>query len=110
MREGAEFIVNITNDAWYKRTSASYQHAAMAVFRAVENRVSLVRAANTGVSSFINPYGRREKSTEIFVSEALARKVLLPPGQTFYTKYGDIFSYICLGLSAIFIIGSIFKK
>ena len=110
VREGAEFIVNITNDAWYKRTSAPYQHATMAVFRAVENRVSLVRAANTGISSIIDPYGRIKRSTEIFVSSAFACRILLPRGQTFYTKYGDIFSYFCLGLSAIFLLGSIFKK
>jgi apolipoprotein N-acyltransferase len=110
VREGAQFMVNITNDAWYKRTSAPYQHATMAVFRAVENRVSLVRAANTGVSSFIDPYGRIERNTEIFVSEALARKVLLPRHQTFYTRYGDIFSYFCLGLSTIFLLGSLVQR
>ena len=110
VKEGAEFIVNITNDAWYKRTSAPYQHAAMAVFRAVENRISLVRAANTGISSIIDPWGRVERSTEIFVSAAFAREILLPRGQTFYTRYGDVFSYLCLGLSTIFLLGGIFKR
>ncbi|TRZ49641.1 apolipoprotein N-acyltransferase, partial [bacterium] len=57
-RGGADFLVNITNDAWYKKTSAPYQHLQASVFRAVENRLPLARAANTGVSAFISPQGR----------------------------------------------------
>ena len=57
-RNGAAFLVNITNDAWYKKTSAAYQHAQASIFRAVENRVNVIRAANTGVSCFIDQKGR----------------------------------------------------
>ncbi len=58
VKRGAGFLVNITNDAWYKRTSAAYQHLVASVFRAVENRVYVVRSANTGVSAFIDPRGK----------------------------------------------------
>jgi apolipoprotein N-acyltransferase len=57
-REGAELFVNQTNDAWYDSSSAAYQHLAASVFRAVENRRTLVRAANTGVSAVVDPLGR----------------------------------------------------
>ncbi len=110
VKSGAEFIVNITNDAWYKRTSAPYQHANMTIFRAVENNVSIVRVANTGISSFINPYGKIEKSTDIFASKSLVQKVVLPRKKTFYTKYGDIFSWFCVGLSVLFMVKALIKR
>jgi apolipoprotein N-acyltransferase len=64
VREGAEFLIVITNDAWYKRSGAPYQHAACSVFRAIENRVSVVRCANTGYSCFIDSRGRIYDSVE----------------------------------------------
>jgi apolipoprotein N-acyltransferase len=81
VKKGARFLVNITNDAWYKRTPAAYQHLAASVFRAVENRVFLVRAANTGVSAFINPQGKIISSVrdgggnEIFVTGKATLKI-----------------------------------
>ncbi len=97
---GANFIVNITNDAWFGKTAGPYQHAAMATFRAVENRRPLVRAANTGVSLFIDPFGRRDVlkvgERPIFVQGTLTKEIVLPRGETFYTRYGDIFAYLCL--------------
>jgi apolipoprotein N-acyltransferase len=72
VKKGADFLVNITNDGWFKETKAPYQHLAASVFRAVENRVPLVRAANTGVSCFIDSRGRikakiTENGKDIFV-------------------------------------------
>ena len=96
---GAQFLANITNDAWYGRTAAPYQHLAMAVFRAVENRAYLVRAANTGVSAIIAPDGRIVARSEIFTEAILTGEVRLRPGQTFYTPYtrfGDVFAWIAL--------------
>ncbi len=72
---GAELLVNITNDAWYGRTSAPYQHLAMAVFRAVENRRYLVRAANTGITAVVDPRGRVVASTALFDRTVLVREV-----------------------------------
>ena len=101
VKRGALFLVNITNDAWYKQSSASYQHFAASVFRAVENRVYLVRAANTGISGFISPAGRVISRVEkdnklIFVPGFKTENISLcaHPG-TFYNRYGDCFVYFC---------------
>jgi apolipoprotein N-acyltransferase len=95
---GARFLVTVTNDAWYQRTSAPYQHFQSSVFRAVENRVWMVRSANTGVSGFIRPDGGVEglvsdaAGDKIFVPGYLTREVGLSDGRvTVYTKFGDWF-------------------
>jgi apolipoprotein N-acyltransferase len=66
-REGASLLVNITNDAWFGRSSAPYQHEAHLALRAIENRVGIVRAANTGISEYVDPLGRVHDATELFV-------------------------------------------
>ena len=82
VKKGADFLVNITNDGWFKETKAPYQHLAGSVFRAVENRVPLVRAANTGVSCFIDSRGRikakvAENGKDIFVSGTKTETIFL---------------------------------
>lgn len=111
-KNGAAILVNITNDAWYGRTSAPYQHFSMAVLRAVENRRSLIRAANTGISGFIDPVGRVTASTQLFTDAALTRNVPFLTNVTFYTRYGDLFARLCLAITlfAIFIKMLKFKK
>ncbi|MFH1487306.1 MAG: apolipoprotein N-acyltransferase [Pseudomonadota bacterium] len=101
VRKGAAILVNLTNDAWFGKTSAPYQHLSMAVFRAVENRRPLIRAANTGISAFISKEGKMISRGEIFQEQVLREEIVTsvpPPG--FYTKYGDIFAalltIICL--------------
>jgi len=102
VKRGALFLVNITNDAWYKQSSASYQHFAASVFRSVENKVYLVRAANTGISGFISPAGRiisrvSEKGKLIFVPGFKTENIYPVAGPaTFYNRYGDYFVYLCL--------------
>ncbi len=94
-KNGAEFLVNITNDAWFGRSAASYQHFAMIVFRAVENRTWVVRAANTGISGFIDPTGKIVRMTGIF-EDAICTATVYPNRKgTFYTEFGDQFSLIC---------------
>ena len=102
---GATLLANLTNDAWYGRTAAPYQHFSMAVFRAVENRRSLVRAANTGISGFIDPVGRTAGTTPLFETTLTTRDVPLMDGKTVYTKWGDGFAVGCLVLSAVFGLG-----
>jgi apolipoprotein N-acyltransferase len=109
VKDGADYMVNITNDAWFLRTSAPYQHFIASIFRAVENRVSIIRVANTGVSGFIDQYGRITKKTEIFNQGYLTSSVSRRSRQTFYTTYGDIFAYLCIALSISFIAWRRFK-
>ncbi|MCF8069335.1 MAG: apolipoprotein N-acyltransferase [Desulfobacterales bacterium] len=103
----ADLLVNITNDAWFGKTGAPYQHFFMTVFRAVENRRSLVRAANTGISGFIDPAGRVISTTQIFEKAAITETIPLLKNNTFYTKHGDIFAILCLIISVISVICSV---
>lgn len=96
VRAGSRLLVNITNDAWFGRSSAPYQHLSMTVFRAVENRVPLVRAANTGITSIIDGKGHVRGMTPLFTEAVLRGEVRLGPGDTLYTRYGDVFAVICL--------------
>ena len=91
VRRGAEVLVNITNDAWFGRTSAPYQHFACYVFRAVETDRFLLRAANTGISAIIDPRGRTTGSTALFEEEVLRGPFAPRRGQTIYVRYGDYF-------------------
>jgi apolipoprotein N-acyltransferase len=95
VNEGATVIVNVTNDAWFGRTGAPYQHFSMAVLRAVENRVPVARAANTGISGFIDAQGRILDTTGIFTEANLTRTLIPGTTRTLYTRYGDVFSWLC---------------
>jgi apolipoprotein N-acyltransferase len=94
---GAELLVNMTNDAWYGRTSAPYQHLAMSAFRAVENGRYLVRAANTGITAVVDPKGRVVASTALFDRTVLVRDVGFVAEPTFYARHGDVFGWGALG-------------
>jgi apolipoprotein N-acyltransferase len=104
VKQGARLIVNGTNEAWFFDTAAPYQLLAMSTFRAVENRVPVARAANTGVTALIDPFGRITQrlkgpdEKELFVEGFLAGTVLVPRGQTFYTRYGDVFAFLLIAL------------
>jgi len=98
---GATFLVNITNDAWFGTTSGPFQHFSMAVFRAVENRRFLVRAANTGISGFIDPAGRTVSSTRLFEDAVEIRQVPQLSQKSVYTRFGDVFAIGCLILSLL---------
>jgi len=99
--EGAQFLVNITNDAWFGRSAASYQHISMAALRAVENRVPIVRAANTGITGAVDTLGRIHPTTELFEREVLIAAIQPRTGPpTLYSRWGDWFCYLCLIASA----------
>ena len=96
---GARFMVNITNDAWFGETSGPWQHLGVLPLRAVENRVTIARAANTGVSAVIEPSGRVRRTLGLFERGVVEGHVQVRTRTTFYTRYGDVFAYVCLGLS-----------
>ena len=97
-------MVNITNDGWFKETTAPYQHLAASVFRAVENRLPLARSANTGVSCFIDSRGRVisrliQNGKDIFVSGIKTQDIVLGPKvKSLYQGIGDIFVWGCFAL------------
>ncbi len=94
----AGLLVNITNDAWFGKTSAPFQHFSMAVFRSVETRLYLVRAANTGICGIIDPGGKIIAETKIFREDALKGYIKFVNIPTFYAEYGDILVIICFVL------------
>jgi len=111
INRGADVIVTITNDAWFGKTSAPYQHFSMAVFRAVENRVPVVRSANTGISGFIDSKGRIMKKSDIFTETVLTEKVsLVRGGRTFYTRYGDLFAFLCIIITILLVANTMFPE
>jgi apolipoprotein N-acyltransferase len=110
VKRGAQFIVNLTNEAWFGETAAPYQFLSMSVFRAVENRVFVVRCANTGISCFIDPLGRvvsrvqDGSGKDIFVRGVLTDKVVLMDSDTVYTRYGDVFAWLNMGVASVFLL------
>jgi len=98
VKAGGQAIVNITNDGWYMKTAAPYQHLAPNIFRAIENRRWVLRADNTGVSALIDPTGHIIAQTPIYQARLLTGTIYARTEQTFYTKYGDLFSWICLAI------------
>ena len=103
-RNGADLLVTMSNDAWFGRTAAPYQHFAHAVLRAVENRVTVVRAANTGISGVVDPLGRVVTRTEIMTPTYTAGQVsvtsALPPSIMVADVVGPLALAVLLGLLA----------
>ena len=100
-RAGADLFINMTNDAWFRDTKAPFLHLQAAVLGCVENHRSLARAANTGVSALVDPWGRikvvagDEGGKQSFVEGTAWGELPLVHEKTFYTKYGDVFTYLC---------------
>lgn len=106
VRRGSSMLVNVTNDAWFKNSTGPYQHAQSSVFRAVENRVPVVRAANTGLSCYIDITGRvvdsvKDGGKEIMVAGFKYFDVVLNHRPSLYTQYGD---WLVLGLFLVFLL------
>jgi len=107
---GANLLVNLTNDAWYGRSSAPHHSFAMAVLRSVETRRSLVRAANTGISGFVNPLGRVLSRGPLFEPLALTEEVPLLAGETLFVRFGYLFAPACLLLAAFLVMSRGWKR
>ena len=109
VKQGAEFIVNITNEARFGKSQAPYQLMAANIFRAVENRVYIARCANTGISCIIDPFGKiidRVKDSsgqDLFVPGILNGTIIPVKSKTLYTEYGDFFAWLCIFLTCLFV-------
>jgi apolipoprotein N-acyltransferase len=116
VRNGAQFIVNIANEAWFGKTASPRQFLSISVFRAVENRVFMVRCVNTGISCFIDPYGRildrvtDETGQDLSVRGVLTGIVVSLDSRTFYTQYGDWFCWFSVGGSIVFLVTAFVKS
>ena len=109
--QGANILINLTNDAWFGMTSAPYQHLSMAVFRSVENKRPMIRAANTGFSAFIGPNGRILASGDLFTQEVLERSITVSDRPlTLYSRFGDIFALTLFVISLLKVISCLFTK
>jgi apolipoprotein N-acyltransferase len=105
---GANLLADITNDGWFLHSAASHQHLANAIFRCVETRRPMIRAANTGVTCFVNEFGRvtqklQDDTGSTFTEGVLTGEVKIPTENdlTFYTRHGELFAKLCAVLSAI---------
>jgi apolipoprotein N-acyltransferase len=101
-KESVQLLVNITNDAWFGATSAPFQHFSMSLFRAVETRLYLVRAANTGISGIFDPRGKIIAQTKIFQREALKGNIKFLKIPTFYVEHGDILVVFCFAMIILY--------
>ncbi len=106
MKNNPDFIVNITNDAWFHRSSGTYQHAIMTKFRAIETRRQLFRAANTGYSMVVSPTGEIQQISELFERTILTDNIITYSKKTIFTKFLSWFPYLFLIFSTIFLIAS----
>ena len=109
VRDGADFMVTITNDAWFGDSAAPYQHFGMVILRAVENHVAFARAANTGISGFIDPYGRVLNASPIFTEQAMIGRIPVRNAPTFYSRHGDVFAYGCVIITALFLLAALWR-
>ncbi len=105
---GANLLTIITNDGWFGLTSGPYQHSQYAVLRAVENRVSIIRCANTGISSFIDPTGRVLLKAHLETRKDLVDYLPLNTEHTFYTRHGEWFGKIILLVCSLLILFNLF--
>lgn len=96
VRRGAKMIVNITNDGWFGKTFGPYQHYELAIARAVENGVPLVRCANNGISLLCDPFGRVYQRSNLFKEEIIFGNVKTPLKNTIYRQFGDWFIYFSI--------------
>ena len=110
VNDGAQVLVNITNDAWYDRTSAPYQHLSSYVFRAIEADRYVLRAANTGISAIIDARGRIHEPTPLFTPATVTGGFALKNTRTFYVRYGDYFILLMVLYLATLPVAALLKK
>ena len=108
VRNGSELLTTVTNDAWYGRSSAAYQHWEQASMRAIEEGRYLARAANTGISGFVDPYGRVLAKTGLFERAVVVRDIRFLTDRTIYNRIGDLVAWLSLAVVIAALIGDRF--
>ena len=98
---GSELLTTVTNDGWYGRSSAPYQHWEMASMRAIEQGRYLARAANTGISGLVDPYGRVVTRSGIFEQVGLVGEARFLTGRTVYSLIGDMIAFVAIALTVL---------
>jgi apolipoprotein N-acyltransferase len=99
VQHGSELLTTITNDAWYGRSSAAYQHWQQASMRSIEEGRYLARAANTGISGFVDPYGRVLRHSDLFVSSVMTEELRFLTARTIYSRIGDLVGWLSVVLT-----------
>jgi apolipoprotein N-acyltransferase len=99
VRQGSRLLATITNDAWFGRTSAAYQHFEQGALRAIEEGRYFIRAANTGISGAVDPYGRTLSRTSLFEMAAITVDVRLLDHRTIYSYVGDLVAWISIAIA-----------
>ena len=107
---GAEFITYIVNDGWYPRNPQLEQHARRCIYRSIENRRSIIRCANTGISMVVNPYGNITHKLEFNKEGVIEADIITSTKKTFYTKYGDLFSIFNLVFMMLIMLSTFFRN
>jgi apolipoprotein N-acyltransferase len=109
--KGADLLANVTNDGWFLHSTGSQQHLANSIFRCVETRRPMVRAANTGITCFVNEFGRitqilQDDTGSTFTEGVLTGEVDVPQNRqlTFYVEHGELFAKFCVGVTLIGIV------
>ena len=112
VQKGGEVIFNLTNDVWFGASKGSQLHFALSIFRAIENRIPIVRDTNSGISGFVNIYGQIDSDKQLGLNKRgfLVNVISIPKVKTFYGKYGDLFGYAVLVLLAILLMTEKFFK
>lgn len=110
VQKGATLMTTITNDAWFGKTSAPYQHFSMLTFRAIEHRIPFARAANTGISGFVDTRGRVIYETALFNEATATATLALREETTLYTRFGDFFVVFCAMISLYFFCRTFTKR
>ena len=107
IRAGSRLMVNITNDGWFGRSTAPYQHLNLVRYRAIENGMPVARLANSGVSAFVDQYGHYDGNTEIFTDRVIQRKVPLKTRDTLYSRIGDFVEMFLLWFCAAYVLAAL---
>jgi apolipoprotein N-acyltransferase len=108
-RNGAELLINLSNDAWFGRSAAPEQHLQMARLRAIENRRWMLRGTNNGHTVAVDPYGRMVARLAPDVRAALAAPYAFRRDASLYVRWGDWFAVLCGGVSALLTAGALFR-